>query len=244
MEKRIKHMKKFLNVSLLLVFFTSCNSDWSYKGHSGPQNWGELKEENKFCKIGYNQSPINIKNTADFEFRDNELKFFYSETGVEKEQKDYVQNINFDGNNYALRGKKKYNLRRMAFHHPSEHLLDSKPYSLELQIAHKSDDEQWMMLAIFLQVGEKNPEFDKIIKILSDKAKVAKLDLSKIVKAGDLTFFYDGSFTTPPCREGVKWFVMKTPLQISKEQMNQIIKLGIFAKTNARPIQEYHPEKF
>jgi carbonic anhydrase len=68
--------------------------------------------------------------------------------------------------------------------------------------------------------------------------------LSKIVKEKDKIFFYDGSFTTPPCKEGVKWYVMKTPVTVSKEQMNQIIKLGIFVKSNARSVQEFHPEKF
>jgi carbonic anhydrase len=235
-------MKKLL-VIFLLTFTTSCLKDWSYQGTRGPKHWGELKEEFKFCQIGYNQSPIDIKKTADFEFRDNELKFSYAQSDAEKEPKDYVEVINFDGKNFAMRGKKKYNLRRMEFHHPSEHLVEGKAYSMEMQIAHKSDDEQWMILAIFLEVGAKNPEFDKIINILASDQKTAKLDLSKIVK-NDVNFFYDGSFTTPPCKEGVKWFVMKTPLQISKEQMNKIIKLGIFTKANARPVQEYHPEKF
>jgi carbonic anhydrase len=235
-------MKKFLAAFLFLV--TSCNRDWSYSGKTGPDHWGELKEEYKFCKIGYNQSPIDIKNNDDYEFEDHELQFSYSEVDVDTERKNYVQNINFDGTNFVMRGKKKYSLRKMSFHHPSEHLIDGKPHSLELQIFHKSDDEQLMVLAIFLEIGEENPGFDRLIKILSGKERNPKFDLSKIVKANDLTFLYDGSLTTPPCSEGVKWFIMKTPLEISKEQMDQIIKRGIFVKSNVRPVREYNPEKF
>ena len=43
-----------------------------------------------------------------------------------------------------------------------------------------------------------------------------------------------GSLTTPPCTEGVLWMVMKTPVEVSAEQ------IGIFSRMypmNARPLQ-------
>jgi carbonic anhydrase len=144
----------------------------------------------------------------------------------------------------VLRGKKKYFLRKIEFHHPSEHLVNGEASSMEMQIYHKSEDEQWLALAIFMEIGKENLEVNNIIKLLQNKENEGKLDLSKIVKEKDKIFFYDGSFTTPPCKEGVKWYVMKTPITVSKEQMNQIIKLGIFVKSNARPTQEFHPEKY
>lgn len=236
-------MKKLFAI-FLIIFCSSCKKDWSYSGSSGPQHWGELDEQFKFCKIGYNQSPIDIKE----KFTDSDLKFAYVLSDVEKEQKKYVMNINFDGKNLLFRGKKKYLLRKILFHHPSEHLVAGKPHSLEMQIAHKSEDEQWLNLGIFLEVGKENPEFKKIINLLTAKEKAkgeqGKIDLSKIVKQSDQTFYYDGSMTTPPCTEGVKWYIMKTPIEISKEQMNQIIKSAIFVQSNARPVQEFHPEKF
>ena len=232
-------MKKLL-IIFLIIFLPSCKGQWSYEGSTGPKNWSNLNESYKFCKIGYNQSPIDIKEN----FEESDLKFFYANSDVEKERQDYVMNINFFGRDYLLRGSKKYYLRKMLFHHPSEHLIKGKPHSLELQIYHKSEDEQWLILALFLEIGKENLEFKKITKLLLNKEKEAKIDLSKIVKENSHTFFYDGSFTTPPCKEGVKWYVVKTPIEISKEQMNQIIKSAIFVKSNARPVQEFHPEKY
>jgi carbonic anhydrase len=231
-------MKKLFLIFLLLT--ASCKKNWSYEGSASPQHWGELDEKFKFCKIGYNQSPIDIKE----KFEASDLKFFYVNSDVEKERGKYVLKINFDGKNILLRGKKKYFLQHLEFHHPSEHLIGGKPHSLELQIYHKSDDEQWLVLGIFLEVGKENSEFKKLISLMTSKADDAKFNLEKIIKSNDQTFFYDGSNTTPPCKEGVKWYVMKTPLEISKEQMNQIIQSAIFVKTNSRPVQEFHPEKY
>lgn len=232
-------MKKFL-IFLPLIFVFSCAKNWGYEGKNAAQNWGNLSEEFKFCKIGYNQSPIDVK----LSFEASELKFFYQNSEVETLNKNHVRQIIFDHRDFVLRGKKKYFLRHLEFHHPSEHLVNSNQHSLEMQIYHKSDDEQLLVLAIFLEIGAENLTFDDLIKTLSKSENSTKLNWAKIVKSTDKMFFYDGSLTTPPCIEGVKWYVMKTPLEISKEQMNQIIKLAIFTKSNARPVQKFHPEKY
>jgi carbonic anhydrase len=59
----------------------------------------------------------------------------------------------------------------------------------------------------------------------------------------DLSFWtYDGSFTTPPCTEGVKWHVLYEPITVSLQQVAAFRSLdflhhdGEFAG-NARPVQ-------
>jgi carbonic anhydrase len=36
---------------------------------------------------------------------------------------------------------------------------------------------------------------------------------------------YSGSVTAPPCTEGVKWFVLKTPVQLSIAQIHSFARL-------------------
>ena len=95
-----------------------------------------------------------------------------------------------------------------------------------------------VIVLALLKIG--SPFINGFQKIFSSKP----IDLSKIANEHDKMFFYDGSLTVPPCSEGVKWYVLKTPLKVSKNQMRAIIKAGIFAKTNARPVQKFNPEKY
>jgi len=60
------------------------------------------------------------------------------------------------------------------------------------------------------------------------------LNVSDLLPADRGYFTFAGSLTTPPCSEGVTWYVLKTQSSLSVEQ------LATFAKiypSNARPIQ-------
>ncbi|MCB4761661.1 MAG: carbonic anhydrase family protein, partial [Sulfurovum sp.] len=47
---------------------------------------------------------------------------------------------------------------------------------------------------------------------------------------------FNGSLTTPPCTEGVRWFVLKEPLVVSKEQIKKFHD-DTMHHNNNRPIQ-------
>ncbi|HZG14233.1 MAG TPA: carbonic anhydrase family protein [Candidatus Bathyarchaeia archaeon] len=46
------------------------------------------------------------------------------------------------------------------------------------------------------------------------------LDLVNLLPQEKKTYRYNGSLTTPPCSEGVKWLVLAQPIEMSKEQIN------------------------
>lgn len=236
------------NVSLVILLFilSSCAKDWSYKSKTGPEKWADLKEEYKFCKIGYNQSPINLTFPAKENSKEYKLKYSYSPSEVEKKWQFKNLKFSFYSKDFLTFRGREYRLQSIFFHHPSEHLINGKQESLEMHIFHKSDSEQSLALALMISLGEENAQFANIISLLENKKRsaVADLDLSRIIDKKGKFFFYDGSLTTPPCTEGVKWFIMKDPIQISKEQMNKIIKLALKGRANARPAQKFSPEKY
>jgi len=63
-------------------------------------------------------------------------------------------------------------------------------------------------------------------------ADIAAIDLLPIDKA---YYRFNGSLTTPPCTEGVRWLVMKNSVEVSKKQIDKF-KQVLGHDTN-RPIQ-------
>jgi len=240
-----KNMKKIL-ILIIIFLFNSCSKKWSYDGYYSPKNWGKISPKNKFCDIGYNQSPIDISAELTKDFIKNNLIINYNQSTIEKVKKEYFMHYNVYGNNFITRSNRKFNLRYIAFHHPSEHLIESNHHSLEMQFYHKSDDEQHLVISIFLEINDKNPtidnfKFNELLNFIKSQKNEMNIKLNDFINNDDLSFYYEGSFTTPPCSEGVKWYIYKTPIYLSKNQLLEIIKNSIFIKSNIRNIQKYNP---
>jgi carbonic anhydrase len=54
-------------------------------------------------------------------------------------------------------------------------------------------------------------------------------------------FRFDGSLTTPPCTEGVTFFILKSPVYLAAEQLRQFARR--YPMPNARNIQETYGRK-
>jgi len=60
------------------------------------------------------------------------------------------------------------------------------------------------------------------------------VDIAALLPNTGRYYHYKGSLTTPPCSEGVRWFVLQTPISVSAEQ---IAKFQQAVTPNARPLQ-------
>jgi carbonic anhydrase len=114
---------------------------------------------------------------------------------------------------------------------------------MDAHMVHKGPDGKLMVLAVLMDAGKEN----KFIKALWDnlpkeRGKEVSVDSVKI-NAVDLLpsdkgyYTYSGSLTTPPCSEQVTWYVLKTPIQVSADQ---IARFGRIYPMNARPIQPFN----
>ena len=134
----------------------------------------------------------------------------------------------------------KYHLLQFHFHAPSEHAVVGNLYDMEMHFVHKSENDSLAVIAVLIENGRYNTAFDPIWRYLPSVAGESEQIAGVVFNAIDLlprtrhTYRYDGSLTIPPCSEGVKWFVMTTPIEIAQ---SQIAAFKAVMHGNNRPVQ-------
>jgi len=238
-------MKKvtILFLALGLTTLLSANEHgkhWGYMGDVSPSHWGELDKKFNMCSKGKLQSPINVVATKKGNLKPLELNYKADAKSVINNGHTIQVNIK-DGSVFKIDGKD-YKLKQFHFHVPSENNINGNAYPLEAHFVHATDDGKLAVVAVIFNYGDKNPILDKIwskfpnLKVgeAKDIALSAK-DIKALLPEDKKYYHFMGSLTTPPCSEGVKWFVLKNPLTVSKEQINSFFSQ--FSFPNNRPIQ-------
>ncbi len=205
---------------------------WGYEGDTGPANWGTLSAEWSPCGTGQNQSPIDIHETAKADLPDMSADFdpvsldiIHQEHIADGINNGHTIQINYSGGDVATVGDEQFQLLQYHFHSPSEHTVNGTHYPMEMHLVHKSSAGHLAVVGVFIEEGAHNAAFDPIWSNLptTRSAEVhlehVMVDVDQLLPANTTSYRYDGSLTTPPCSEGVKWIVMATPNQLSADQI-------------------------
>ena len=217
--------------------WASEKTHWTYEGEEGPEHWGELAEEFDMCSKGRNQSPIHL--APDIHADLPELIFDYTNPGnlVEVNTGHAIQE-NVRPGNYILIKDDRFELKQFHFHSPSEHLVNGKAYSMETHWVHQNKKGDYVVVGLLFQEGEFNDLLNQLPSFRAARGEdpfADPVDINELVKGRSDYFLYNGSLTTPPCTEGVKWIVLKQPVIASPEQIQHYHDLLGF--DNNRPIQ-------
>jgi len=212
--------------------------EWSYEGAEGPKHWGDLKPDYQTCKVGQRQSPIDIRDAKKTGLPP--IQFDYKPSPLKIINNGHTIQINYAPGSFITVSDKRYELRQFHFHHPSEEHINSKPYDMVVHLVHADSDGHLAVVAVLLKKGSANPVIQKLWDNLPQaEGKEQELPNVEVNAAALLPeplgyYTFDGSLTTPPCTEGVTWYVLKTPLEVSAGQIETFAKLY---PHNARPIQ-------
>lgn len=211
---------------------------WTYEGEEGPEHWGSLKPEYALCSTGKTQSPVDIVGAYSTDIHD--IRFDYRASALNIFNNGHTIEVNYDaGSSITYKGVT-YNLRQFHFHHPSEHTIEGVATPLEVHFVHQDADGNLAVVAVMLTEGDAtNEAFAAVFDHLpAEESEVETLDASvnaaAMLPESAIYFTYTGSLTTPPCSEGVRWFVMQEPVALSAEQIEAFS--AIF-ELNARPVQ-------
>jgi carbonic anhydrase len=210
---------------------------WDYRGEAGPQAWGTLDASFAGCKLGHEQSPIDIHGAHKAHLAP--LALDYHATAGEIVNNGHTVQVNLtDAGALTIAGVP-YKLVQFHFHTPSEEHINGKAYPMVAHLVHKSEDGKLAVVAVLLKQGKANaalkPVFDGLPQAADEKAALAEpFNVADLLPADHGYYKFMGSLTTPPCSEGVQWQVLKQPVEVSRDQIRMFQKLY---KANARPIQ-------
>jgi carbonic anhydrase len=218
---------------------------WSYeKGADDPKHWSKLDPTYAVCSTGTTESPIDIKGAQPADLPP--LKMDYKAVPLNIIDSGHTIQVNYAPGSTLTVGDKVYTLKQFHFHHPGEEHLAGKKFPMVAHLVHADSDGHLAVVAILFKEGAANPLLDTIWKdIPGEKGKAVDVpgvtvNVSDLLPSALGYYTYMGSLTTPPCSEGVTWYVLKTQETLTGDE------LAAFAKhypMNARPIQPTNGRK-
>ena len=227
-----------LAASALMLTALADEIHWGYSGDSGPANWGTLSPDFAICEEGSAQSPIDIRSASQLNLVD--IAFDYAETANSIFNNGHTIQVNVDEGSSITYNGIAYALLQFHFHLPSEHTLDGAGTAMEIHFVHQDPRSgNLAVVGVMLTEGAHNaayaPVFDNLPADIGEPTAMGEsLALESMLPEARTFTTYQGSLTTPPCSEIVRWLVLDAPVELAAEQ---IAAFAAIHAGNARPVQ-------
>jgi carbonic anhydrase len=161
---------------------------------------------------------------------------------IENDGRRIIVHVNPGG--YIVASGVRYDLQQFEFHHPSESAVNGKLTDLDVELLHKSADGKMAVIEVRMAMdrGSPNAVLATLWSHLPKKPGTTE-KIAEMVNAGGFLpadrgyWTYMGSLSTPPCTEGVRWFVFETEISLSLDQVRAFTMLF---RLNSRPVQDAH----
>lgn len=231
--------------------------DWTYQD---PESW----EKEYFACGGKLQSPVNIVSSKAVHGGKERLALSYSPLeGRHLDNNGHNVQVNGEFGNLTLPDGV-YEVKQFHFHFPSEHSVDGELATAEMHIVHQKvgsvGTDDLAVVGVLFQVNKtmtdtaSRPEIAFMRQVGFSGAGLPKAKTALLIKdAVDLHasfakelngpfWHYEGSLTTPPCSETVKWFVLENRAPVTVGMLAHF-KAMFPDPANNRPVQALHTRK-
>jgi carbonic anhydrase len=94
------------------------------------------------------------------------------------------------------------------------------------------------VIGVLFVEGKNNPLLDNVLGGVGRTIRIDPQDL--LPHDANHYYHYVGSLTTPPCTEGVQWYILKQPVTASKDQIQT---MRTYYENNYRPVQSLSGRK-
>lgn len=131
-----------------------------------------------------------------------------------------------------------YKSLQFHFHSPSEHSVEGELQDAEMHIVHQDpESKEIAVVGVMFDVMESENDEDnwfvrQMMELYDNENGVTEVNMGKFLAGiSHMDFWsYDGSFTTPPCTEGVKWTVLSQVQPISMRQLANFQEMYLGSK--------------
>lgn len=214
---------------------------WSYEGQAGPERWGALSSAYQTCHSGQFQSPIDIRHPVEGHLPPLSLEFHTAAATLVNNGHTLQVTVD-DEDDFMLDGER-FRLMQYHFHTPSENRIQGRAFPLEAHFVHQNDAGELAVVAVMFEPGAENPALQPILAALPREVNQPvtldqQIDLRPLFPPDRHYYRFSGSLTTPPCTEGLRWLVLKQPVQLSPTQLAGFRRA--LASANNRPLQPLH----
>lgn len=214
--------------------------EWGYGPANGPAKWAKLDKEFGLCGSGQLQSPIDIK---DKDVRKGDIPpmlFNYRPAPLRVTDDGRTIVVKAGPDSFLSVNGIRYQLVELRFHHPAEMKIDGKGAAMSVHLLHKDPAGKLGIVAVPVVPGPENPGLKAVWSNLPLEKGKELAPANVVFNPASLLpktkgyYSFTGSLSTPPCTEGVQWYLLQTPIQATTEQISRLA--GRYPN-NARPVQ-------
>jgi carbonic anhydrase len=211
-----------------------CEPKFTYvPGPHDPSHWESV------CSSGKMQSPIDITHSEKLRLPPIAFSYQPADLAVFNDCNEYEIKLLFTNNYWLKVGKKPYFLSNLHFHEPGEFAVNGKRPAMVVHLVHLSPESTFLVVEIPVVVGKENPVIRTLWNHIPPPGKEkkfsdVKINVMDLLPADRDYYRVPGSLDTPVCNEGVTWFVLKNPIEMSAAQIAEYKK---HYHDTARPLQ-------
>jgi len=242
--KLSSNLPLFISILCLSILVSSCRNDdettdcntfeWEYTGPTDPEAW-------QLCSAdcgGLSQSPVNIANAV----VDSDLSALvanYQAAPIGLRNNGHTIQFDYDAGSTLNVNGEEYELLQFHFHALSEHTVSGQQFPLEVHLVHQNAAGALAVVGVFFEAGNDNAflaNFGGNLPAAENDTydSADMVNPADMLPADDAYYTYDGSLTTPPCSEVVTWLVMKSSVEASSGQIQEMQDI---LQNNYRPVQ-------
>jgi carbonic anhydrase len=194
------------------------------------------------CERGRQQSPIDIVATERQALP--ALQAAYRAAPLRLVHDGHTVRVRFPTGGAAasrlMLGDQALTLTQFHFHLPGGDRLRGEDFPMAMHFLHRAPDGRLIPLVLLWRVGAEHPALAELLPQLPAAGRPERsppgvsVDPARWLPATLGYYRYDGSETAPPCREGVRWLVLKQVQTLSTGQLDALRRL---IAPNARAVQ-------